>query len=159
MFVQQLIQTYIKQTLRPCHTGTVIRKTLPCRDGPIQFLPCYNRMSRLRLCQIRILKCCVKLKRYLRQDSKMKKKVVLHYVELVLQTHYHFKFDFQKVDQHTGGKWQRIPFSDVITIDYLNLRHKYISYRVGFMRCRYSECSKPLMRYTDEIYENAANHQ
>ena len=22
-----------------------------------------------------------------------------------LQTHYHFKLDFQKVDQHTGGKW------------------------------------------------------
>ena len=22
-----------------------------------------------------------------------------------LQTHYHFKLDFQKVDQQTGGKW------------------------------------------------------
>ena len=22
-----------------------------------------------------------------------------------LQTHYHFKLDYQKVDQHTGGKW------------------------------------------------------
>ena len=22
-----------------------------------------------------------------------------------LQTHYHFKLDFQKVDKHTGGKW------------------------------------------------------
>ena len=22
-----------------------------------------------------------------------------------LQTHYHFKLDFQNVDQHTGGKW------------------------------------------------------
>ena len=22
-----------------------------------------------------------------------------------LQTHYHFNLDFQKVDQHTGGKW------------------------------------------------------
>ena len=22
-----------------------------------------------------------------------------------LQTHYHFKLDFQKVHQHTGGKW------------------------------------------------------
>ena len=22
-----------------------------------------------------------------------------------LQTHYRFKVDFQKVDQHTGGKW------------------------------------------------------
>ena len=24
---------------------------------------------------------------------------------LNLQTYYHFKLDFQKVDQHTGGKW------------------------------------------------------
>ena len=23
----------------------------------------------------------------------------------ILQTHYRFKLDFQKVDQHTGGKW------------------------------------------------------
>ena len=22
-----------------------------------------------------------------------------------LETHYHFKIDFQKVDQYTGGKW------------------------------------------------------
>ena len=22
-----------------------------------------------------------------------------------LQTHYHFKLDFQKVDHHTGGEW------------------------------------------------------
>ena len=22
-----------------------------------------------------------------------------------LQTHYHFKLDLKKVDQHTGGKW------------------------------------------------------
>ena len=22
-----------------------------------------------------------------------------------LQTYYHFELDFQKVDQHTGGKW------------------------------------------------------
>ena len=22
-----------------------------------------------------------------------------------VQTHYNFKLDFQKVDQHTGGKW------------------------------------------------------
>ena len=22
-----------------------------------------------------------------------------------LQTRYHFKLDFQKIDQHTGGKW------------------------------------------------------
>ena len=22
-----------------------------------------------------------------------------------LQTHYHFKLNFQNVDQHTGGKW------------------------------------------------------
>ena len=25
-----------------------------------------------------------------------------------LQTYYHFKLDFQKVDQHTGGKWLMI---------------------------------------------------
>ena len=24
---------------------------------------------------------------------------------LNLQTYYHFKLDFQNVDQHTGGKW------------------------------------------------------
>ena len=24
---------------------------------------------------------------------------------LNLQTYYHFKLNFQKVDQHTGGKW------------------------------------------------------
>ena len=24
---------------------------------------------------------------------------------LNLQTHYHFKLNFQKVDQHTGGEW------------------------------------------------------
>ena len=23
----------------------------------------------------------------------------------ILQTYYHFQLDFQKVDQHTGGKW------------------------------------------------------
>ena len=23
----------------------------------------------------------------------------------ILQTHYHFKLDFQIVEQHTGGKW------------------------------------------------------
>ena len=23
----------------------------------------------------------------------------------ILQTHYHFKLDFQKVKQHTGSKW------------------------------------------------------
>ena len=22
-----------------------------------------------------------------------------------VQSHYHFKLDFQKMDQHTGGKW------------------------------------------------------
>ena len=26
-----------------------------------------------------------------------------------LQTYYHFKLDFQKVDQHTGGKWLIAP--------------------------------------------------
>ena len=27
-----------------------------------------------------------------------------------LQTYYHFKLDFQKVDQHTGGKWLILNF-------------------------------------------------
>ena len=31
------------------------------------------------------------------------KKGVLHYVTFT--NLYHFKLDFQKVDQHTGGKW------------------------------------------------------
>ena len=29
----------------------------------------------------------------------------LFYIMSNLQTHYHVKLDFQKVDQHTGGKW------------------------------------------------------
>ena len=35
--------------------------------------------------------------------SKTTKK--LFYLISNLQTYYHFKLDFQKVDQHTGGKW------------------------------------------------------
>ena len=31
------------------------------------------------------------------------KKFFLHYVKLT--NNYHFKLDFQKVGQHTGGKW------------------------------------------------------
>ena len=31
-------------------------------------------------------------------------KNVLNYVKLK-KNHYHFKFDFQKVGQHTGGRW------------------------------------------------------
>ena len=27
------------------------------------------------------------------------------FIMLSLQTHYHFKLDLQKADQHTGGKW------------------------------------------------------
>ena len=29
----------------------------------------------------------------------------LFFIMSNLQTHYHFKLDSQKVDQHTGGKW------------------------------------------------------
>ena len=29
----------------------------------------------------------------------------LFFIMLYLQTLYHFKLDFQNVDQHTGGKW------------------------------------------------------
>ena len=29
----------------------------------------------------------------------------LFLIMLHLQIHYHFKLDFQKVDQHTGAKW------------------------------------------------------
>ena len=29
----------------------------------------------------------------------------LFFIVSNLQTHYHFKLDVQKVDQHTGGKW------------------------------------------------------
>ena len=40
-------------------------------------------------------------------------RVLKYYVETIknnkklsnLQTYYHFKLDFQKVGQHTGGKW------------------------------------------------------
>ena len=39
-------------------------------------------------------------------------RVLKYYIKLMLysivsksQTHYHFKLDFQKVDQHTAGKW------------------------------------------------------
>ena len=30
---------------------------------------------------------------------------IIIYHSIILQTHYHFKFDFQKVDLHTGGTW------------------------------------------------------
>ena len=34
-----------------------------------------------------------------------KKKIVFHYNKITKLTYYHFQLDFQKVDQHTGGKW------------------------------------------------------
>ena len=37
------------------------------------------------------------------KHNKNNEKVVPHHVKL--ETHYYFKLDFQKVDQHTGGKW------------------------------------------------------
>ena len=36
-------------------------------------------------------------------NNQKQKKNVFPYVKL--QTYYHFKLDFQKVNQHTGGKW------------------------------------------------------
>ena len=41
--------------------------------------------------------------RYMQKQLKTMKK--LFSIMCNLQTHYHFKLDFQKVDQHTGGKW------------------------------------------------------
>ena len=39
-----------------------------------------------------------------------------------LQTYYHFKLDFQKVDQHTGGKWLIIGTKRLII--WVNFREK-----------------------------------
>ena len=39
-----------------------------------------------------------------RCEKNNKKKKLFSFM-LNLQTYYHFKLDFQKVDQHTGGKW------------------------------------------------------
>ena len=36
--------------------------------------------------------------------TKISKKKLLSLISN-LQTYYHFKLDFQKADQHTGGKW------------------------------------------------------
>ena len=35
---------------------------------------------------------------------KNNEKVILRYAKFTLQTYYHFELDFQKVNQHTGGK-------------------------------------------------------
>ena len=37
------------------------------------------------------------------EHNQNNEKAVLQYVKLT--NHYHIKLDFQKVDQHTGGKW------------------------------------------------------
>ena len=63
----------------------------------------------------------VKIKHYWTHENKANRNKVLSYCEAALNTiknnekvvlnyaklpnHYHFKLDFQKVDQHTGGKW------------------------------------------------------
>ena len=62
-----------------------------------------------------------KIKHYLRHENKVNENKVLSYCKAMwnnqkqqkmlfsfmanLQTYYHFNLDFQKVDQHTGGKW------------------------------------------------------
>ena len=38
-------------------------------------------------------------------NNKNKQKEKLFSIMSELQTHYHFKIDFQNEDQHTGGKW------------------------------------------------------
>ena len=43
------------------------------------------------------------IKIYAKHDNKTMKK--LFSIMSNLQTHYHFKLDFQKIDQHSGGKW------------------------------------------------------
>ena len=43
------------------------------------------------------------MKMYAKNNNKTMKK--LFSIMSNLQTRYHFKRDFQKIDQHTGGKW------------------------------------------------------
>ena len=38
------------------------------------------------------------------------------------QTYYHFKLDFQKVDQHTGGKW--LIHNVYLMFDIISVRYK-----------------------------------
>ena len=53
----------------------------------------------------------MKIKYYHMWDIKIYVKTLLKSVKKLfsiminLQTHYHLKLDFEKVDQHTGGKW------------------------------------------------------
>ena len=49
--------------------------------------------------KIKILNC-----KALRYETTQNNKKLL-FIMSSLQTYYHFKLDFQKVDQHTGGKW------------------------------------------------------
>ena len=37
-------------------------------------------------------------------NNKKQQKIVFPLCQ-IYKTYYHFKLDFQKVDQHTGGKW------------------------------------------------------
>ena len=69
-----------------------------------------------------VLKNYVENKHYLRHENKVNENKVLSYCEPLrcdtiknnntvvffmsnLQNYYHFKLDFQKVNQHTGNKW------------------------------------------------------
>ena len=82
-----------------------------------------GKASRLRLCKWRVPKYYVK-KRILRHGNKVNEikyfNILTHHdicktiiknneklssIMSNLQTHYHFKLDFQKVDQQTGSKW------------------------------------------------------
>ena len=75
-------------------------------------------MSRLRLYTTIVQKYCVKIEPYLRHENKVNENKLLYYKVLRcetkkklfffmsnLQNYYHCKIDFQKKDQHTGGKW------------------------------------------------------
>ena len=55
-----------------------------------------------------------------------------------LQTHYHFELDFQKLDQHTGGKWlihgtKCRKDNQVQSLKMVNTRHKFVGFHV---KCR-----------------------
>ena len=43
------------------------------------------------------------IKIYAKRDNKTMKR--LFSIMSNLQTHYHFKLEYQKIDQHAGGKW------------------------------------------------------
>ena len=65
----------------------------------------------------------------------------LFYIMSNLETHYHLKLDFQKVDQHTGDKWPTAP-STTLTIS-CKAWNSLVVYRST--KCKYdmkeSECN------------------